>query len=183
MYRNREPLQATYRHPHNRRDHQNRSYSDVVKQGLDPHDERSPHGSSLRIRRMPSQKQGETREYERKKRHSPERTQSYRDTGTIENHHQNPRSKFDPIREQRRNGKKYRHHEDTTRLTQIKERMPEEPQTAQASSPSVFWRGPIQERLKWRENPPSWESPGKRQRSTDYETEEEEIRNKEKRGK
>ncbi|CAH2329718.1 Hypothetical predicted protein, partial [Pelobates cultripes] len=120
------------------RDHQNRSYSD---------------------------KQGETREYERKKRHSPERTQSYRDTGNKEGTGKNT----DIMRIQRD--------------TQIKERMPEEPQTAQASSPSVFWRGPIQERLKWRENPPSWESPGKRQRSTDYETEEEEIRNKEKRGK
>ncbi|CAH2300856.1 Hypothetical predicted protein [Pelobates cultripes] len=129
---------------------------------------------------MSSYRPKEGREYEKEKRYPPKRENP--DTGNIGINHSNPCSKTYQIKEQRRN-EDSKHYDDITRPTRIRERIPEDHQTAQAPSSLVFWREPIQERLKWQEKPPSWESPGKRQRPIDYDTEEEEIRNKEKRGK
>ncbi|CAH2296201.1 Hypothetical predicted protein [Pelobates cultripes] len=173
---------TTYRHPYNRYRNQNRSYSDVVKQGSYKHDRKRLHQDSpSKTKRMSSYRPKEGGEYEKEKKYPPKRDNS--DTGNIGNHYPNPSSKSYPTKEQKRNEKDSIHYDDTTRPIRIRERISEDHQTTSAPSSSVFWRDPMHEKLKWQEKPPSWESPGKRQRPIDYDTEEEEIRNKGKRGK
>ncbi|CAH2321253.1 Hypothetical predicted protein [Pelobates cultripes] len=177
-----EPPHTTYRHPHNKQRNQNRSYSDVVKQGPYKYDRKSPYHDNLsRTKKTSSYRLKEGGEYGKEERLPPKR--DYPDTGNRGNTNSNLSPKSYPMKEQRRNEKDSKYYDDKTRPIRIRERTSEDHQIASAPSSLVFRREPIQERLKWQEKPPSWESPGKRQRPTDYDSEEEEIRNKGKRGK